>query len=455
MEQEVRDMEPPKDFTAITMTQPGQTGALAGLMPIMKVAEAIRRHQQMVELITSEIWNREKDSMVIPGANRETLCLPGAQKLGYFFGLSPQYELVQCIEDWTGEAHGGTPLFDYTYKCRLYSGERLIAEADGNCNSWEAKYRWRWVPASDIPMGLDMKDLKQRGGKINEPKFAIEKGETTGKYGKPAEYWEMFRRAIEGKEYEVESRQSKSGSMVEWIIIESVLYRVPNDDIASLKNTIMKMAQKRAYVGSIMTACNASEFFSQDLEDMAKETLDHVIEGHATVLSTEGKKAPTSGKAEGLPLPAKAGTRSGGNGGNGKGEQASPPQDSGPKPAPPRESGDQERRMAPGAVRKGTAPAKAEGKEENPAPWLMNGHHWSLEPLVMETLTRFLAQHEWSVGDVLRVLNERGQKYERLEEVELALGDVMNAMLDWSKAEAAKQEAEKRQSPKPEPGKLL
>jgi len=85
----------------------------------------------------------------------------------------------------------------------------------------------------------------------------------------------------------------------------------------------------------------------------------------------------------------------------------------------------------------------------------MNGHHWSLEPLVMENLTRFLAQHEWSVGDVLRVLNERGQKYERLEEVELALGDVMNAMLDWSKAEAAKQEAEKRQSPKPEPGKLL
>ena len=435
-------MEPPKDFTAITMTQPGQTGALAGLMPIMKVAEAIRRHQQMVELITSEIWNREKDSMVIPGANRETLCLPGAQKLGYFFGLSPQYELVQCIEDWTGEAHGGTPLFDYTYKCRLYSGERLIAEADGNCNSWEAKYRWRWVPASDIPMGLDMKDLKQRGGKINEPRFAIEKGETTGKYGKPAEYWEMFRRAIEGKEYEVESRQSKSGSMVEWIIIESVLYRVPNDDIASLKNTIMKMAQKRAYVGSIMTACNASEFFSQDLEDMAKETLDHVIEGHATVLSTEGKKAPTSGKSEG-------------NGGNGKGEQASPPQDSGPKPA-----SDPERRMAPRAVRKGTAPAnprpdRGEGKEENPAPWLMNGHHWSLEPLVMENLNRFLTAHEWSVGDVLRVLNERGQKYERLEEVELALGDVMNAMLDWSKAEAAKQEAEKRQSPKPEPGKLL
>ena len=338
---------------------------------------------------------------------------------------------------------GKAQLFSYTYSCKLYCNGRYIAEAQANANSYEAKYMWRWVQESDVPTGLDPRDLKTRGGKIAEPRFAIERGETTGKYGKPAEYWQMFREAMERGEYAVEQRIAKSGNPVEWIVIDSTLYRVPNDDIASLVNTIIKIAQKRAYVGAVITAANASEFFTQDLEDMDEGTRSQIVEGHAMGLSTEGKKAPTSGKAEG-------------NGGNGKGEQASPPQDSGPKPAPPRESGDQERRMAPGAVRKGTAPAKAEGKEENPAPWLMNGHHWSLEPLVMENLTRFLAQHEWSVGDALRVLSERDKKeYTRLEEVELALGDVMNAMLDWSKAEAARQEAEKRQSPKLEPGKLL
>ena len=46
------------------------------------------------------------------------------------------------------------------------------------------------------------------------------------------------------------------------------VYRVPNPDVVGLKNTIMKMAQKRAFVGAILLATGASEFFTQDVEDM-------------------------------------------------------------------------------------------------------------------------------------------------------------------------------------------
>src|SRR5205085_1753732 len=44
--------------------------------------------------------------------------------------------------------------------------------------------------------------------------------------------------------------------------------RVLNPDIADQVNTIQKMAQKRALVAATLLAVNASEFFTQDLEDM-------------------------------------------------------------------------------------------------------------------------------------------------------------------------------------------
>src|SRR5690606_10420847 len=39
-------------------------------------------------------------------------------------------------------------------------------------------------------------------------------------------------------------------------------------DFHDLENTIMKMAQKRSYVGAILEATNSSSRFTQDVEDM-------------------------------------------------------------------------------------------------------------------------------------------------------------------------------------------
>lgn len=426
MDQEVKDMET-KDL-AEAQALPSTGGALVGLMPIMGVAEAVHRHKLMVELVRSEIWHDGVDAMVIPGSTRKSLTQPGAQKLAYFFGLSPVFTLLDKIEQWDAP-FGKTPLFSYTYSCKLYCAGRYIGEAHGNANSYEAKYMWRWVQEADIPQGLDPKELKSRGGKVSEPKFAIEKGETTGKYGKPAEYWEAFRRAIAANEYTIERRSSRSGNTIEYVVIDSTLYRVPNDDIPSLVNTIIKIAQKRAYVGAVITAANASEFFTQDLEDMAKETLDHVIEGHATAMPHEdSEKAPGGAKGEGEP-------------------RGTPP------------SQEREEKKAAHSVGKAVREGVAQNKKATPppstqeaAPWMMNGHHWAQEPLAMESLMRFLGAHQWQVNDLLRVLSARDKvKYTRLEEVELPMGDCMNAMLEWSKAEKARQEG----SSGTETGKLL
>jgi len=271
------------------------------VMPVMDVAQAIERHKQMVRLVTSEMWHKGTDSGEIPGTDKPTLLLPGAQKLGFFFGLSPRYELQEQIEDWTGAQHGGEPLFSYTYKCILYHGDLLVAEAIGDCNSWEAKYRYRWVSRHEVPTGLDPETLKKRGGRVTEFDFAIDKAETGGKYGKPAEYWQQFRDAIANGTATKLKRETRGGKQLDAWEIDVTVYRIPNDDIFSQINTLKKMAQKRAYVGCIITATNGSEFFAQDMEDFIEEHL--TIEGSAREVEEE-KEPPRETVAK--PRPAKA-----------------------------------------------------------------------------------------------------------------------------------------------------
>ena len=98
--------------------------------------------------------------------------------------------------------------------------------------------------------------------------FAVERGETTGTYGKPAEHWQKFREAIAGGTARQVEKTTRRGQSMAWEIdVEPVLYRVPNPDIADVVNTIQKMAQKRALVAATLIATSASEFFTQDVED--------------------------------------------------------------------------------------------------------------------------------------------------------------------------------------------
>lgn len=54
--------------------------------------------------------------------------------------------------------------------------------------------------------------------------------------------------------------------------------------ISDIQNTLMKMAQKRAMVGATILACGASDFFTQDLEDMDENSIGQPVE--------DGNKTP-------------------------------------------------------------------------------------------------------------------------------------------------------------------
>src|SRR5688500_2129908 len=209
----------------------------ARFMPAMSIESAVERYNAVTEFV-SRVLRRDVAYGVIPGTEKRTLLKPGAEKLTTFFGLSTRFELLERIEDWTGEHRGGEPFFYYLYRCRLMRGDVLIAEGDASCNSRETKYRWRESQRACPACG----------------QAAIIKGRE--EYGGG---WVCFKKKGGcGAKYHdgdqtIESQQTG---------------RVSSPDIADQVNTIQKMAQKRALVGSVLLAVNASEFFTQDVEDM-------------------------------------------------------------------------------------------------------------------------------------------------------------------------------------------
>lgn len=206
-------------------------------LPVMSIETAIERRKALVEF-TKEIMVRDKDFGVIEGTSKPSLLKAGAEKLTTFFGLTPVMDDLEAVADWTGADHGGEAFFYYRYKCQLYRGSLLIGEGIGSCNSWESKYRYRNANLVCPTCGEEavIKGKEQFGGGWL----------CWAKKGGCGAKWEDGAQVIEGQERG----------------------KVLNENPADLNNTIDKMAQKRALVAATLIGVNASEFFTQDMEDV-------------------------------------------------------------------------------------------------------------------------------------------------------------------------------------------
>lgn len=223
-------------------------------MPAMSIELAVERYNTITEFV-SRVLRRDVDYGMIPGTDKLTLLKPGAEKLTTFFGLSTRFQLLERIEDWTGEDHQSEPFFYYLYRCQLFRGDLLVAEADGSCNSRETKYRYR--------------DAQRVCPECHQA--AIIKGKE--EYGGG---WLCFRK--------------KGGCGAKFSVGDTTIEsqqtgRVPNAEIADQVNTIQKMGQKRSLIAATLLAVNASEFFTQDVEDFINTT--------ATVAATAAAVTPS------------------------------------------------------------------------------------------------------------------------------------------------------------------
>lgn len=277
---EVMRVIPPQDVQVLRRDD--------AFMPIMNIGRAVERYNALVEF-TQQIMKDGKDFGTVPGTDKPTLLKPGAEKLCNFFGLSPRFSIIEKVEQWDGDE----PLFYFVYKCQLLRGDTLLGEGDGSCNSRESKYRYRWVNENNLPAGLNKAKCEARGGRMTEFDFAVDKAETTGKYGKPASYWKAFRDAIDaGTATKGEKVLSNGGNRPTWTI-DMTVYRVPNPDVCDQINTIQKMAQKRSFIAATLIACNASEYYTQDVED-----LDTIDSPAAPPIDTGGHAVGTQAAAD-------------------------------------------------------------------------------------------------------------------------------------------------------------
>jgi hypothetical protein len=259
------------------------------IRPVQSVDQALVTYQDMVEF-TKRAMTKDQDYGIIPGTEKPTLYKPGAEKLCRFFGLSSTIRIDREVENWDADE----PFFYYRVHCTIYrmGTDIVVAEGMGSCNSRESRYRWRWVDEADVPPNLDTSKLVTRRASKSEFQFAIDKAETTGKYGKPAEYWQEFKDAITDGSARSFMKGTKSGQEYPAWEIASVSYRVPNEDIASQVNTILKMAKKRAFIDATLTATNASEFYTQDMEDYDFAPAGDVVDSTAVPVEETQQAVP-------------------------------------------------------------------------------------------------------------------------------------------------------------------
>ena len=130
-------------------------------LPAMTMDVAIARRSAIVEF-TRRIMVKDQDFGEIPGTHKPTLLKPGAEKLCNFFGLEPEFTPIVEDVDWTGSEHSGEVFCYARYRCRLLREGRVVGAGEGSCNSWEAKYRYRWVAEEQVPEHLDRTHLLKR-----------------------------------------------------------------------------------------------------------------------------------------------------------------------------------------------------------------------------------------------------------------------------------------------------
>ena len=257
-------------------------GGAEMFMPVMDVKQAVARRGALVGFVQG-IMIKGADYGAVPGTDKPTLLKPGAEKLTTFFGLAPVFVSERIVEEFGDD--GREPLFFYRYRCELYRAGTLVGSGIGSCNSRESKYRYRNAARVCPHCG----------------KPAIIKGQE--QYGGG---WICFKK--------------KDGCGAKFAdndpaIVNQQMGKVPNPDVADLVNTIDKMAQKRALIAAVLIAVNASEFFTQDVEDM-------VIDAEYTVAPQNGRKeAPP----QSTPPAAERTTTGSGGAGNGNGHASAKP----------------------------------------------------------------------------------------------------------------------------------
>lgn len=208
MNEEVKDREDrqaPVSTALMTQASPDQMQANMDRMSAMLKLKRKFLNENLAPGI-------ERDYAAIPGTDKLSLLKPGAEKLLDWHGYYATFALTAEKEDWD------IGLFAYTYRCEIKQkgSNTLVADCEGDASSWESKYRFEWKYESELPKGVDKDTLvKKQFGRDDHTYFK---------------------------------------------------YQTIVANAADKRNTIRKMAQKRALIGATVLATATSDLFAADVD---------------------------------------------------------------------------------------------------------------------------------------------------------------------------------------------
>jgi hypothetical protein len=234
------------------------------------VAAVKNRLAAVRELMKSELKGPTKehpegrDYGVIPGTKKNVLFLPGAEKIALMFQFAPSFELTHT------DLPGGHRECNATCTLTNSATGRIVGQCSGSASTMEAKHRYRGASGKACPAcgAMSCKSSKKEWG---GGYYCDQKAGGCGERFKPG------------------SDECKA-------LDELPTSKQENPDPADQWNTVVKIAQKRAYVGAVKTASAASEIFTVDMEDAAKSDNDELARPPVGMpAETTGKAPPSSG----------------------------------------------------------------------------------------------------------------------------------------------------------------
>ena len=264
-------MDDPNDNLALVRRTPREASSVV-LTPVMDVKVAQRRLEELQEFCANYLQESNDggtdggDFGLIPGAGKKkVLFKSGAEKLCDVYGLADRYIIISKVEDFD------RGLFDYTIECTLVrkTDEMFVGSGLGSCSSWESKYRWREGQrvCPECQQATIIKGKEEYGGGWL---CWVKKGGCGAKFA-PADP----------------------------TIMGQTIGRVENPDIMDTKNTVLKMALKRAKVQAVIGVTRSSGIFTQDLDEHELPPEPKVVvetpastEVHGPAVATEARPKP-------------------------------------------------------------------------------------------------------------------------------------------------------------------
>lgn len=208
-----------------------EASALAPTVGEFSVAQVIARKRTIQEVMKAVMKEGPAGHYgLIPGCgDKPSLFKPGAETLAFTFQLAPMFT-VERIDLPRGHR-------EYIVTCTLthYPTGRVIVQAGGSCSTMESKYRYRNDDKYEVTGQRIPADAKDRKAEYRKQGFGMKKVDGA---------WEWVKYTGSGEKTE-------------------------NPDPADSFNTCLKMATKRALVAAVLIGTGASDFFTQDVEDLA------------------------------------------------------------------------------------------------------------------------------------------------------------------------------------------